>query len=221
MSRDEIIHQRLLAPFPVTALDFKPLDGTMRDGKAKPYCYPDIRAVTDRLVKSIGVNDFKISTDFHHISPFLYEKVDKHNKEAKLVVETHFKACIGVTIGIRIGEDNWVTRSNVGEAEKRAEAMTTAYSQAFKRAAVLFGLGRYLYDMDLPLYPYNRGFDTNKIFQSPEFDAAVKKALEASGFEFKCEETGQKVDWKTASLTVAKLGRVLSIDAVKKITGAV
>jgi len=222
MEESDILYQRLLAPFPVSALDLKPLDGTIRNGMAKPYCYPDIRAVTDRLVKCIGKDKFNISTDFHHISPYSVDILDKETKQPTGRTDTHFKACIGISISLLMG-DSWVTRSNVGEAEKKSEVMTTAYSQAFKRSAVLFGLGRYLYDIDLPSFPYDRfkGFEYKKIFESVEFSEAVKQALKNSGFEFRCEVTGEEVDWKIASMTVAKMGRVLSAEGIKKLQGGV
>lgn len=59
-------------------------------------------------------------------------------------------------IGIRVG-DEWVWRSNgalnltdsdKNDAKEMAEK--GSYSDAFKRAAVLWGIGRYLYDLDSP-----------------------------------------------------------------------
>lgn len=52
-----------------------------------------------------------------------------------------FKGCC--EIGIKIG-DEWLWRSN-GAGETQVEAEKGEYSDAFKRAAVLWGVGRYLY----------------------------------------------------------------------------
>lgn len=46
-------------------------------------------------------------------------------------------------IGVKIGDD-WIWRSN-GAGETAVEGEKGKYSDAFKRAAVLWGVGRYLY----------------------------------------------------------------------------
>lgn len=51
-------------------------------------------------------------------------------------------------IGIKIG-DEWVWKSN-GAGDTDIEGEKGAFSGAFKRAAVLWGVGRYLYDLDSP-----------------------------------------------------------------------
>lgn len=56
-------------------------------------------------------------------------------------VEYPFEGCC--RIGIKIG-DEWVWRSN-GADETQVEGVKGRYSDAFKRAAVLWGIGRYLY----------------------------------------------------------------------------
>lgn len=52
-----------------------------------------------------------------------------------------FEGCC--EIGIKIG-DEWIWRSN-GAGETQIEGEKGRYSDAFKRAAVLWGVGRYLY----------------------------------------------------------------------------
>ena len=56
-------------------------------------------------------------------------------------VEYPFEGCC--RIGIKIDND-WVWRSN-GAGETQVEGEKGRYSDAFKRAAVLWGVGRYLY----------------------------------------------------------------------------
>lgn len=51
-------------------------------------------------------------------------------------------------IGIKIG-DEWIWRSN-GAGDTDIEGEKGSYSDSFKRAAVLFGIGRYLYDVASP-----------------------------------------------------------------------
>lgn len=55
--------------------------------------------------------------------------------------EYPFEGCC--RIGVKIGDD-WVWRSN-GAGETDIEGEKGRYSDAFKRAAVLWGVGRYLY----------------------------------------------------------------------------
>lgn len=51
-------------------------------------------------------------------------------------------------IGIKIG-DEWIWKSN-GAGDTDIESEKGALSDAFKRAAVLWGIGQYLYDLDSP-----------------------------------------------------------------------
>lgn len=57
--------------------------------------------------------------------------------------EYPFKGCC--RIGLKV-TDEWVWKSN-GAGETQVEADKGQYSDAFKRAAVLWGIGRYLYDV--------------------------------------------------------------------------
>lgn len=75
-------------------------------------------------------------------------------------------------IGIFIG-DEWIWRSNgslnVADSEKAdAKEMSEkgSYSDAFKRAAVLWGVGRYLYDLDSPWVEIEEAGRSFKIKQS-------------------------------------------------------
>jgi hypothetical protein len=56
-------------------------------------------------------------------------------------VEYPFEGCC--RIGIKI-DNEWIWRSN-GAGETQVEGEKGRYSDAFKRAAVLWGIGRYLY----------------------------------------------------------------------------
>lgn len=57
--------------------------------------------------------------------------------------EYPFKGCCRIGVFIN---DRWVWKSN-GAGETQVEADKGQYSDAFKRAAVLWGVGRYLYDV--------------------------------------------------------------------------
>jgi len=72
-------------------------------------------------------------------------------------VDYPFEGCC--RIGIKIG-DEWLWRSN-GAGETDVEGEKGRYSDAFKRAAVLWGVGRYLYYLEniwVPLRPAGRSY---------------------------------------------------------------
>ena len=66
-------------------------------------------------------------------------------------------------VGIKIG-DEWIWKAN-GAGETHVEALKGQFSDAFKRAAVLWGIGQYLYDLPnswLPLKPQGRSYTFSK-----------------------------------------------------------
>ena len=97
-------------------------------------------------------------------------------------------------IGIRINGE-WVWKSN-GAGDTDVEGEKGALSDAFKRAAVLWGIGRYLYDLDSPwveIEPFGRSHriksgEYNKLRAvlerhgaPPERSAASLKRTDANG----------------------------------------
>lgn len=65
-------------------------------------------------------------------------------------------------IGIRCG-DEWVWKAN-GAGNSDIEAEKGALSDAFKRAAVLWGIGQYLYDLDSPWVALDTKTVGDKVF---------------------------------------------------------
>jgi hypothetical protein len=68
-----------------------------------------------------------------------------------------FEGCC--RIGLKIG-DEWLWRAN-GAGETDVEGEKGRYSDAFKRAAVLWGIGRYLYYLPnswVPIKPQGRSY---------------------------------------------------------------
>lgn len=113
--------QELSRPFPAPEIKFK----IQAKVKSKPHTgvivgYLDARNVMERLDEVCGV-DWQDA----------YESVKCANKE-------------GVACYITIGG---VTRGDVGDPESDGmdSSLKSAYSDAFKRAAVKFGIGRFLY----------------------------------------------------------------------------
>lgn len=72
---------------------------------------------------------------------------------------THADAKTICEIGVKVG-DEWVWRAG-GAGDTDVEAEKGAASDAFKRAAVLFGIGRYLYDIPnkwVPIKPQGKSY---------------------------------------------------------------
>lgn len=65
-------------------------------------------------------------------------------------------------IGIKIG-DEWIWKAN-GAGDSDIEAEKGALSDAFKRAAVLWGIGQYLYDLETPWVTLDTKKDGDKVY---------------------------------------------------------
>ena len=111
----------------------------MRNGQQVAGCtaHIDARAVMNRLDEVVGVGSW---SDSYQVLP------NGRNVQCTLTV------C-------------GVSKSDVGEPNDGgfADSMKAAYSDALKRAAVKFGIGRYLYDMEMEWLP----FDGYRIIDQP------------------------------------------------------
>lgn len=116
----------LFAEFPKDAISWRAQSVTKDGTKAMALAYIDARDVMDRLDSVCGAADWQC--DYPHAG-------------AKTVCR----------IGIKIG-DEWVWKAN-GAGDTDIESEKGALSDAFKRAAVLWGIGRYLYDLETPWVP--------------------------------------------------------------------
>ena len=95
-----------------------------------------------------------------------------------------FKGCcrIGINTNRGMGDKaNWVWKSN-GAGETDVEADKGQYSDAFKRAAVLWGIGRYLYDVPniwVEIEKKGRSW-VIKDLNDPKLTAALNDAVNAA-----------------------------------------
>jgi hypothetical protein len=72
--------------------------------------------------------------------------------------QTHHAGHVGklfCELSIKIG-DEWITKSDAG-MDTQIAADKGAASDAFKRAAVAWGLGRYIYELPTVLMPFTQG----------------------------------------------------------------
>jgi hypothetical protein len=128
------IMDKLRAPFRPEQISWRVGSTTADKSKGMALAYIDSRDVQDRLDEVCGPENWQSS--YPHAG-------------AKTVCR----------IEIRVG-DEWVGKED-GAGDSDVEKEKGALSDAFKRAAVRWGIGRYLYDMDSPwvkLKPIGKSF---------------------------------------------------------------
>lgn len=120
---------RLLEPFELSELEWRiGSSGKKRDGSvwAKAFVYIEARAAQNRLDKVVGPLNWKTK----------YEFIVSNNQIQGVVCE----------LSIRGENNEWVSKSD-GAEPSDTEPFKGAISGAFKRSAVLWGIGRYLYSL--------------------------------------------------------------------------
>lgn len=113
---------RLLQPFEASEVKWKPQ--SVKNNKAMMIAYVDVRVVMDRLDDAIGLNCWQDT----------YEVLENNSVKCKLRV--------------RFENGEWIEKEDVGspsEQPDEGDRMKAAFSDALKRTAVKFGVGRYLY----------------------------------------------------------------------------
>lgn len=118
------LSQKLECPFPANAVSWR-IGRKAKDGKsAVLLAYIDARDVMERLDRACGFENWQCR----------YNLADS----GVLICE----------LGIRVNGE-WLWRAN-GAGDTQVEAEKGKCSDAFKRAAVLWGIGRYLYGLPTP-----------------------------------------------------------------------
>ena len=117
------IFEQLSSPFDPSEVDWRVGPTTKDKTSGQPLCYIDARTVMDRLDTVCGPAGW----------------------QNRYVMEGNKTVC---EIGIRCG-DEWIWKAD-GAGDSDVEAEKGALSDAFKRAAVRWGVGRYLYDLKAP-----------------------------------------------------------------------
>ena len=143
--------EALGAPFPEDEIEFLPR--AQSGGKALGLPYIDARSVMRRLDAVVGPSNW--SFDFDMLSP------DGKMIKGRLTV-------LGVT------------KCDAGEGSQEDEVLKSAVSDALKRCAVHFGIGRYLYYLPRVWAPYDA--QKRRFTEQPRLDrAAVEHALQICG----------------------------------------
>lgn len=117
------IQAQLAAPFPPDVISWKAQ--SVKNDKALAVAYIDARDVMDRLDATVGVVGWRDS----------YRLLTDGSVRCKLKVEICGK---------------WVSKEDVGSPSEQPDCgdrLKAAFSDALKRAAIKFGVGRYLYSL--------------------------------------------------------------------------
>lgn len=177
---EDLKARALAAFFAPSEVKFKPQQVTKDGTKAMALAYIDARAVQQRLDKVLGPWNWQTS----------YKEVGKDSVECTLAVR--------FTDG---GE--WITKVDVGSTSEQpdeGDRMKAAYSDALKRAAVHFGVGRYLYYLPRQWVDYDS--QRKRFARDPEIPANF---LPSDYLAAGAEKMGKVSGLLTACLTQANV----------------
>lgn len=127
--------RKLAEPFPPDEIEWRVGSTTANKDRGLALAYLTARHVMDRLDEVCGPEGWQVS---YHETP---------------------KGRVIGTISIKVGSD-WISKSD-GAGETDVEGEKGAISDALKRAAVPWGIGRYLYTLESPwveIEPMGRSF---------------------------------------------------------------
>jgi len=121
----------LSAPFEAKDIKFKPK--LVKNNRALAMAYIDARLIQDRLDGVLGVENWQ---DTYNILP---------------------DGSVVCSLKLRLGK-RWITKTDVGSPSEQPDSgdrLKAAFSDALKRAAVKFGIGRYLYRLQAQWVDYD------------------------------------------------------------------
>lgn len=131
---------RLSEPFPPEDVYWR-IGNRMKDlTRGLALAYIDARTVMNHLDRVVGPENWRDRYEVKQLCKTLFEK--------KTIVHDEQIILFVCTLEVRIG-DEWIPKSDVAEVTD-IEAGKGGCSDSFKRAAVKWGIGRYLYDLDSP-----------------------------------------------------------------------
>jgi hypothetical protein len=139
-SNSRTITDALSSPFDLKEVKFKPQ--SVKGNRALALAYVDARVIEDRLDDVLGVAGWQ----------------DEY--------ETLADGSVVCRLRLKI-DGEWVTKMDVGSPSEQPDGgdrMKAAFSDALKRAAVKFGIGRYLYRLPATWTDYD---PVKKQFASP------------------------------------------------------
>jgi len=127
----EEIASKLAEPFPADAIGWKPQ--SVAGNRALAVAYVDARDVMDRLDAVVGIDGWQDT------------------------YETLADGTVVCSLSVKVGEV-WLRKCDVGGQSDQKDAgdkHKSAFSDALKRAAVKYGIGRYIYRLPLVWCDYD------------------------------------------------------------------
>lgn len=171
----------LAAPFDPALVRFKP--AVVSGNRALALAYVDARAIQDRLDQVLGVegwqDDYQILTD----------------------------GSVVCRLQLRLGTD-WVTKVDVGgpsEQPDGGDRIKAAFSDALKRAAVKFGIGRYLYRLPAQWLDYDPA--RRQFLQTPRLPDFAQPAAPAAASQLPTDGAELERRLRSYDARLAKEGR--------------
>lgn len=158
MEKSEL-QKALAAPFPRNEVLGRIGTKTKDGKKAQVLAYVDARTVMKRLDEVLGVDGWM--------------------DEIRPIADGKGFVC---RLSLRMPDDTWIHREDVADLSQ-VEAVKGGASDAFKRAAVKFGVGRYLYDLGSPWVDLDaRGYlPKNFVFPLPDWALLEQDRLASPG----------------------------------------
>jgi hypothetical protein len=150
--------EKLRSPFNPEDISWKPQTVNYKDKTALAVAYADPRAYVDRMNDVFGVGGWQdnysfIATPFNKFIKGKAAWKEKPATEDKQIPGN--KVLVVATIQI---PQYGISVSSTGDSDASDDnAATSAEAQAFKRAAMKLGLGRYLYDLPKVTARYDNG----------------------------------------------------------------
>ncbi|MGL5440426.1 MAG: Rad52/Rad22 family DNA repair protein [Filifactoraceae bacterium] len=129
------LREELMKPFKANELEYKVGATNADKTKGLALTYVQARAIQNRLDEVVGFENWRVS----------YKEIEKGYL---------------ATLEIRIGGE-WIAKQD-GANQTDFEAIKGGISSAFKRVASVWGIGRYLYDVEsqwLPIKSKGKGYD--------------------------------------------------------------
>lgn len=143
--RVQALAAALAAPFEPREVKYKPQ--MVKNNRCLAMAYIDARLIQDRLDDVLGVENWE----------------DAY----KILADGSVMCRLRVKLG-----DRWITKTDVGSPSEQPDGgdrLKAAFSDALKRAAVKFGIGRYLYRLPAEWVDYDPV--KKKIMQLPQMPA--------------------------------------------------
>lgn len=153
---------KLRAPFKPEDISWKPQTVDYKAKTALAVAYADPRAYVDRLNEVFGVGGWSdtynfIATPFNKFIKGKTAWGDKPATEDKQIPGNKV-----LVVGTLTVSEFGIMISSTGDSDASDDnAATSAEAQAFKRAAMKLGLGRYLYELPKVTASYDKGKWTN------------------------------------------------------------